>query len=132
MARMTYGSYIDITGKRYGMLTVLEFSHFGKQSSKRSGRRTYWLCQCDCGNEVIRRKDTLTTKRNPPTIYISCGCMKQAVVSERLRNEHKQGINPTKKGDEHWTRKDPERARKIALNNLGDYVKPKNNRSKEK
>ena len=37
---------IDLTEKRFGMLTVL------RQSERKSPRgELYWLCRCDCGNE---------------------------------------------------------------------------------
>lgn len=36
----------DLTGSRYGRLTVL--SH-----EKTPGSKTFWRCRCDCGNEVI-------------------------------------------------------------------------------
>lgn len=34
----------DLTGQRFGMLTVLEPAEIGKRGVKR------WLCRCDCGN----------------------------------------------------------------------------------
>ena len=34
---------IDETGKRYGKLVVLEFSHTSPS------QQTYWKCRCDCG-----------------------------------------------------------------------------------
>ena len=37
---------VDIQGKRYGLLTVLE-----KNGRDKNGR-TLWLCKCDCGNIV--------------------------------------------------------------------------------
>lgn len=37
---------IDETGHRYGMLTVL------KRAPSEKGKRTKWLCRCDCGREV--------------------------------------------------------------------------------
>ena len=58
----------DISGKRYGRLTVLSYAY-----SK--NRTTFWNCKCDCGNETIIRKNSLT---NGDTI--SCGC---------YRKEHK-------------------------------------------
>jgi len=36
---------IDMTGKRFGELTVIEFSHMHKDA--------YWKCLCDCGNEKV-------------------------------------------------------------------------------
>lgn len=34
----------DLTGQRFGLLTVLEPAEIGKRGVKR------WLCRCDCGN----------------------------------------------------------------------------------
>ena len=45
---------IDLTGKKFGMLTVIEKS--------KKNNRTAWKCLCDCGNIVIRRSDTLNSK----------------------------------------------------------------------
>lgn len=36
---------IDLTGNRYGHLTVL------KENGKR-GKNILWLCRCDCGNDI--------------------------------------------------------------------------------
>lgn len=40
---------IDLTGNRYGHLTVL------KENGKR-GKNILWLCRCDCGNEIKNNK----------------------------------------------------------------------------
>ena len=55
---------IDLTGKKFGKLTVLE-----RDFSKTGG--TYWKCKCECGNIVSTRKDTLTREKAPKR---SCGC----------------------------------------------------------
>lgn len=54
---------MDISGKRFNMLTAL----FPVISQK----RTYWLCKCDCGNEIVCRADGLKTGHTK-----SCGCWK--------------------------------------------------------
>lgn len=36
----------DLTGKRFGMLTVIELAYT-------KDRKNYWLCRCDCGNVKI-------------------------------------------------------------------------------
>lgn len=56
---------IDITGERRGKLTVLGFDHIGGR------RRSYWKCKCDCGNEVVIRKDSFYY---PYSKVKSCGC----------------------------------------------------------
>lgn len=56
---------IDLTGKRFGMLTVI------KPHPVKKNRQLRWICQCDCGNgsihygAVLRRGDAH-----------SCGCQK--------------------------------------------------------
>lgn len=53
----------DLTGRRFGRLVVLEFSH--------TDRHSYWKCKCDCGNEVIACSDVLQSG-----LKRSCGCLK--------------------------------------------------------
>lgn len=59
------GKMIDITGQKFGKLTVIE------NAGKRDGRRYYWKCKCECGNEIIVLGTSL---RNGNTK--SCGCGK--------------------------------------------------------
>lgn len=54
--------FIDLTGKRFGKLVVLE-------RVKRS-RKTEWRCKCDCGNETIVQAANLKNGH-----IRSCGCM---------------------------------------------------------
>lgn len=58
---------IDLTGQRFGKLTVLERSKSIKEASGQS--RTTWLCQCDCGNTVIVKTINLRSGDTQ-----SCGC----------------------------------------------------------
>jgi len=55
---------IDITGHKYGKLTVLE-----KLSAYQASRTTKWLCRCDCGKETIVQKNNLRSGNTT-----SCGC----------------------------------------------------------
>ena len=58
------GRKLDLTGKRFGNLTVMYESQF------RSVRKeVYWHCKCDCGNETDVRIGHLTSGR-----IKSCGC----------------------------------------------------------
>lgn len=59
---------IDIKGNKYNKLTVLEFDHI---STKNGKSRSYWKCQCDCGNIAILRKDSFIY---PYSKIKSCGC----------------------------------------------------------
>lgn len=53
---------IDHTGKRFGNLVAISYSH------SKNGR-TYWLCQCDCGN-----KKTINIGSVVLGHTLSCGC----------------------------------------------------------
>lgn len=68
---------IDITGERYGKLTVLGFDHIGNR------RRSYWKCKCDCGREIVLRKDEFIY---PYSHSVSCGCWHREESSKRPRN----------------------------------------------
>lgn len=45
--------YTDLTGKRFGNLTVIEKSYKDKH------RKIHWKCQCDCGNIIYPATDNL-------------------------------------------------------------------------
>lgn len=61
----------DIIGKRFGLLTVLEFSSIYK-------RRSWWRCRCDCGKECVVSRRILAEYCSPKRPH-SCGCIaKQA------------------------------------------------------
>lgn len=54
----------DLTGKRYGKLTVLRLD------KHRPSGRSSWLCQCDCGNQCVVTADSLHFNKRK-----SCGCL---------------------------------------------------------
>lgn len=54
---------IDLTGKRFGHLTVISYSHTNKKTA-------WWNCVCDCGN--LTCKPGTTIKAGYST---SCGCV---------------------------------------------------------
>lgn len=57
-------SLIDITGNKYGKLTVIRYFE-----SKNHNR--YWLCMCECGKERTVSTEKLTSGHTR-----SCGCLK--------------------------------------------------------
>ena len=69
-------NFIDLTGKRYGRLTVLERAE-GKGRCK-------WRCLCSCGNEVVVRGYNLKNGNTQ-----SCGCLKRekAVAANTTHGE---------------------------------------------
>lgn len=72
---------INITGNKYNKLTVLEFDHSEKIRTK---NRTFWKCQCDCGNIVILRKDSFIY---PYSKVKSCGCWHREESSRRPKDK---------------------------------------------
>ena len=70
------GRAIDLTGKEFGRLTVIE-----KRGSDKHGN-AMWLCKCECGNEVIVRSSNL---RNGNTV--SCGCYNRDKIKEQWKDE---------------------------------------------
>jgi hypothetical protein len=60
---------IDITGKKFGKLTVLE-------KCNTYTKRKYWKCICDCGKETIKESYPL---RNG--LVRSCGCLYEEFIS---------------------------------------------------
>ena len=60
------GKLINLTGCRFTKLIVL----FPVYIKNRSNTHRYWLCRCDCGNEIVCRVDCLQNKH-----IQSCGCM---------------------------------------------------------
>lgn len=73
-------TFIDLTGKRFGKLTVIEYK--GLSSNR---KRSLWLCKCDCGNEKI-----VTTAELVRNDTISCGCLKQSSGELIIENILKQ------------------------------------------
>ena len=59
---------IDITGQRFGLLTVLQ-----KSERKTSNNSYYWICQCDCGTIKEVHGPSLRNHK-----IISCGCSKKS------------------------------------------------------
>lgn len=57
------GKRIDLTGLKFGKLTVLNYDHSDARY------KSYWLCQCDCGNKCVVSGDHLKTGHTT-----SCGC----------------------------------------------------------
>lgn len=54
---------VDLTGRKFGKLTVIGFSH-------KKDNQNFWLCKCDCGNEL----NNASTGRLTNSLR-SCGCL---------------------------------------------------------
>lgn len=72
--------YEDLTGQKFGRLTVIEPT----EKKNKDGRRI-WKCQCDCGN--IKYTTCQNLKRGHCT---SCGCKNKEQITEL---GHKNALN---------------------------------------
>lgn len=67
----------DLTGKRFGKLTVVKYSHSDHNQKAR------WLCKCDCGKEI-----TTTTGSLNIGDAMSCGCTRKKRYTKFYRKTH--------------------------------------------
>lgn len=69
----------DLSGRRFGRLSVIQFSH------RCSGGRLYWSCKCDCGNASTVRAENLRRGKTS-----SCGCLN---LEQRRERASKHGLS---------------------------------------
>ena len=55
----------DVTGRKFGKLTAIKYSHSEKCNGK---TKAFWLYKCDCGKEIVIKKDHIVCGKS------SCGC----------------------------------------------------------
>lgn len=77
---------IDLTGQKFGRLTVVKRIEDYVQPN--GNRKTRWLCKCDCGNEIGLCATTLKTGNTK-----SCGCLKKDCGTEQF---YKHGKSETR------------------------------------
>jgi hypothetical protein len=65
---------IDLTGKRFGRLVVIE-----KVPSESGCTNARWRCKCDCGNETFVRSPTLRKGESK-----SCGCLRAEISRKKM------------------------------------------------
>jgi len=66
---------IDLTGKRYGRLTVI------KQAGRAKNGNMRWLCRCDCGNSKVVDGYNLRSGQSE-----SCGCLRKEKSKQSIQN----------------------------------------------
>lgn len=71
------GALVDLTGRRFGKLTVLERVGF-------KSHNTQWLCVCDCGNTTVAGRGNLLNGHTK-----SCGCLKHCKAVNRTHGKSK-------------------------------------------
>ena len=96
------GKFKDLTGQRFGRLTVINRveDHVMPSGEKRSR----WFCKCDCGNEITVIGKALTKKNGTK----SCGCFVRENMSKIKKKYNtydltgEYGIGYTLKNEEFW------------------------------
>jgi hypothetical protein len=74
----------DLTGQRFGRLVAVGIDD-------RGDRRTYYVCQCDCGNIKSVRSDSLLCGA-----IRSCGCIKKEQDRVNLEANHSHKMSGTR------------------------------------
>jgi len=69
-------NFIDITGQRFGWLTVIECTQ------RRTHRKPLWRVVCDCGQETEVTANHLRTGNT-----VSCGCHKRKQLNRRTHGD---------------------------------------------
>src|SRR5215831_18287230 len=77
---------VDLVGQHFSRLVVIE------PAEPRAGKR-YWLCRCECGNEIVATGSNLRTGNTN-----SCGCFQREWAAQRGRESKTHG---------HWTNGGP-------------------------
>jgi hypothetical protein len=90
----------ELTGKRFGDLTVLGVGERGKFGHKQ------WRCRCVCGNEKLYRKWVLVS-------LLSCGCKMRENQAATARAQYASGERQPVKGG--WKLGPPSRAHRKKL-----------------
>jgi len=75
---------IDLTGNRYGRLTVIEYVYT-------KNRKPHWRCRCDCGNETIVSGSNLRYG-----VTKSCGCLEEENRKRHVEESRKHGESYTR------------------------------------
>ena len=83
----------DLTGKRFGRLTVV------KEDPIRDGSYVKWICRCDCGNIISTRAPNLRSGNT-----LSCGCLQKEIVRKDVVDGTKVStITPNRKPNSNNT-----------------------------
>jgi hypothetical protein len=73
-------SFNRLGGQRFGRLVIKKYAGADKRN------KTLWLCECDCGNQVVVQQSNLGVST------LSCGCLnKDNVVGRYKRTEFNPG-----------------------------------------
>lgn len=73
------GKFIDLTGKKFGRLTVI------KRTSDNKRGKAQWICKCDCGKTTHPILGTSLTRGHTQ----SCGCLRtEGLIERKTKHGH--------------------------------------------
>ena len=85
----------DLTGRKYGRLTVLEYHGLDKRNQR------MWKCQCECGNIVYPTTNSLNMGRAKGCGHHADGNVKHGLCGTRIHSIHRDMLarcyNPHRK-----------------------------------
>lgn len=81
--RIPLGTAKDRSNNKIGMLQPLFRVEINSPENER-----FWLCQCDCGNIIVRNAHSLNKAKCP-----TCGCSRPTIMNQALHNLTGQKIN---------------------------------------
>lgn len=73
---------LNLIGYKSGQLTVIKKIEKENRPQKTAKRGEHWLCQCDCGNQVILYTNQITSGKTK-----SCGCLLKTKAASKVINE---------------------------------------------
>ena len=105
-------NFIDLTGQKFGRLTV---KCRGEDYIRKNGKKKVrWWCECDCQSELPENKKEfklLFGESLRSGLVVSCGCYRSELISQRGKNSKQfnkydlsgeYGIGYTSKGEEFY------------------------------
>ena len=83
------GKFIDLTGQRFGRLTVVERAKSYVDANGRT-KDAQWICKCDCGNITHPIRNCQLRSGNTK----SCGCLSSRLSISKINTTH--GMSKTR------------------------------------
>ena len=84
------GRVKDLTGRKFGRLTVIE-QHGFTEKNKYGYRYAVWFCKCDCGNYCEMDTGTLKSAGNH-----SCGCLAKEHLADMSKGNITHNMTGTR------------------------------------
>lgn len=119
LKRLHDACFKDLTGKRFGRLTVTAFAYM-------SGKVSFWKCRCDCGNDSVVRGVCLSNGHTK-----SCGCLHKKALLKDLTGKKFNQLTVLsyayKKGKHHYWNCRCDCGNDVCVN--GTYIRSGNTKS---